>query len=327
MDLFNKCSLCADPETSKNSIISCTACDLSVHVLCYGIESISGNWKCSPCDAGVLGAVCKLCMQNGGALKKTTCGGWVHVLCGLFIDECTFVDKNVMEPVDITNVSDSKSGKTCMFCKSNGGFSPLCSRHKCNNRLHISCAHKNGCLKEDEDKDKKLKFRAYCFDHKPTGTTRRISSVFVRDAVIKKYKKKSEKDNKAKKISQEKNEKEKSSNMNTQWLIEKSLNANESSSSSKRMSDEQPTTNVSMAKQQKLCDSSNSLEWDSYDLNNFKQDSTKYLLDQIFEEENEENFIHACYKDEKMSKVSLISRNILTKLELLRLNVQSKWKN
>lgn len=177
MDQISECSLCQDPETSENPIIACSECNLKVHILCYGIELVDENWKCSPCTAGASEPVCKLCVQSGGALKKTTCGGWAHVLCGLFTEGCKFIDCNAMEPVDISHVSDSKRNKTCMFCKNDRGFAPSCSKNKCVNRLHISCAHKNGCLKEDTGRNEKIKFRAYCLEHKPTESNRRISSI------------------------------------------------------------------------------------------------------------------------------------------------------
>lgn len=302
------CSLCTDPETSENPIITCGDCNLKVHILCYGIESFDGNWMCSPCAVGVKQAVCKLCVQDGGALKKTTCGGWAHVLCGLFIEGCSFLDNNLMEPIDISNVSDTKRNKTCMFCQNDRGFAPLCSKTKCKNRLHISCANKNGCLKEEQNKvSETIKFRAYCLDHKPVDLNRRISAEFVRGAVKSKY----EKSDKAKKGARDNSEKEKSSTMNIQWLIQKSVNANESSSNEKRKQKrEEPTTSDgndhSKRKKVSSFDSPSSLRWDSYDLKNYNQYSVKALsLGSIFPEENEENVQpHVCDKDKKINKVS-----------------------
>lgn len=317
------CSLCMDPETSENPIIVCVGCDLKVHVLCYGIESFNENWMCSPCAEGAEQAVCKLCVQDGGALKKTTCGGWAHVLCALFIEGCSFLDNNLMEPVDISNVTDSKRNKTCMFCQTDRGFAPSCQRSKCKNRLHISCANKNGCLKEEEDKvSKRIKFRAYCLNHKPTDSDRRISAEFVRGAVMKKHKQRAKKSEKVKESARENSEKEKSSTMNIQWLMQKSLNANESSLNSKRKRENEPSTSDGddHSKQRKTNshNSLSSLNWDSYDLKNYKQNSTKSLsLGSIFGEANggnEENvYPHACDKDEKINKVSVNKFSVINK--------------
>lgn len=75
MDQISECSLCQDPETSENPIIACSECNLKVHILCYGIELVDENWKCSPCTAGASEPVCKLCVQSGGALKKRLVAG------------------------------------------------------------------------------------------------------------------------------------------------------------------------------------------------------------------------------------------------------------
>lgn len=276
-----------------------------MHVLCYGVDFNDKNWKCSPCEANALQPVCKLCVQNGGALKKTVCGGWAHVLCGLFIEGCVFIDQNQMEPIDISNVSDSKRNKTCMFCKKDHGFAPLCSNKKCKNRLHISCADKNGCLKEDTNKNKKIKFRAYCFEHKPS-TNRRISSEFFRGAVMKKKEKNVEKtdesQSKTKKDTQkrEKIEKEKSCNMNVQWLIQQSLDenispleANDSTSSEKRKREKPPTANDDHPIPFKQVRNDNA---------SFKLSPS---MENIFSESNKENIFHVCYKDDEISKVSI----------------------
>lgn len=330
MDNISECVLCVDPETSENPIVVCGCCGVKVHTLCYGIEidSDDENWKCSPCNTGSDSPVCKLCVQNGGAFKKTTCGGWVHVLCGLFTEGCNFLDNNIMEPVDISLVSDSKRNKTCVFCKSDCGFSSLCSRGRCNDRLHISCAHKNRCLKEDLDKHGKIKFRAYCNKHKPSDSCRRISSEFVRGAVMKKKEakfekskqkseKSKEKKEKAERSAREKNEKETSSDLNIGWLIEKSMNANKSASSAKKRKFEQQLTvngeislDPSKSKRMEISDCSNSLKWDSYNLqipNINREDSLKIpSFDSIFGDENKENTMQVCYKDEKINKVSTI---------------------
>lgn len=321
----NQCLLCTDAETFENPIVNCDGCGVKVHVLCYGIANLDATWKCSPCQSNELQPVCKLCMQNDGALKKTTCGGWIHVLCALFTEGCRFLDNNSMEPVDISRVSDSKKNKMCIFCKSDGGFASSCDTSKCRNRLHISCAHKIGCLKEEKDKHDKLKFRAYCFEHKPKSDSRRISSEFVRVTALKKNR--DEKKKKKEKKAEEKRDKQKSSTMNTQWLLDKTLNANEISANKKPESDESSNVlvesrqidtslNVNESpsnrkrqldepvdksgspkqKQPKLIHDQSLIDWDSSKINSL----TPSMAD-IFE--NKENF-HTCYKDEHIMKVS-----------------------
>lgn len=301
---MEQCVLCTDEETFENPILNCVDCDLKVHVLCYGIENLDAEFKCSPCQSNVSQSMCILCMKNGGALKKTTCDGWVHVLCALFIEGCRFLDNNVMEPVDISRVSESKRNKKCCFCENDDGFAPLCHHSKCKNRLHITCAQKSGCLKEEADNNKKIKkaikFRAYCLEHKPANSSRRISSEFVRIAALKKGKELKEKK------AEEKKEKEASSNQSgNQWLIEKSLN--QTSSTQKRKNEQHlidsemnrngvNETETQRSKQRKISDGSSLLDWDSS-----KIKSLTPSMEDIFA--NKENF-HSCYKDERILKVS-----------------------
>lgn len=298
----DRCSLCTESETFENPVLNCDSCNLKVHVLCYGAEYLEGVWKCSPCQSNELKVECKLCIQVGGALKKTTCGGWVHVLCGLFTEGCRFMDVNQMEPVDISRVSNSKRNKKCSFCGNKTGFSPLCQKSKCKNRLHISCAHKSGCLKEEKDNYDKLKFRAYCIDHKPNSSSRRISSEFVRVAVLKKNEIKEKK-------AEKKSEKENSSASNTQWLVKESLKAIEASAVSKSAIEKsarkrsskkrnQPINAIesSSPKQAKTIDEPSLIDWDSS-----KLQPLTASMENIFA--NKDNF-HTCYKDEQITKVS-----------------------
>lgn len=72
--------------------------------------------------------------------------------------------------------------------------------------MHITCAQKNKCLKEQIDKKTDtIKYRAYCIDHKPRDASRRISSQFVRGRVLK-----------AK--NEQKNQKEHSNQINSNWI-------------------------------------------------------------------------------------------------------------
>lgn len=201
-----KCDLCTDPDTSNNPIFTCIDCDVSVHVLCYGIlNEEKENWKCSPCENGCTEHVsCELCLQKKGALKQTTSGKWVHTICALFTDGVIFVDFERMEPIDISKVSKTKRGQTCAYCLEIKGYCCWCSRQKCKNRIHITCAQKAKGLKEYINEDDSIKFRAYCGDHKPVN--RRLSSVSVRGMA----KKKKDDDKKRKEIG---------SRMNADWIM------------------------------------------------------------------------------------------------------------
>lgn len=151
---------------------------------CNGILDKIGKWKCSPCHLGKSNFVkCQLCLQKGGAMKPTDCNKWVHVICALFTSGVTFLDDITMEPIDISNVSPRSRNKMCSFCYSTQGFCSTCPAKKCKNRLHVTCGQKNQTLKEiiDPENDN-IKFYAYCKDHKPKDSSRRVSSESVKNA-------------------------------------------------------------------------------------------------------------------------------------------------
>lgn len=171
-----------DLATSENPIFVCEDCGIDVHKLCYGITAQSGNidpWWCSPCGLGHRRAVCQLCLQNGGALKQTTCGHWVHVICALFTDGTIFTNKKRMEPVNISNIPQENHGQNCIFCSEVRGICGKCSAPNCSLFLHITCGQKQKCLKEKTNaKNTKIIFEAYCHQHNPKSS-HRLSSVFV----------------------------------------------------------------------------------------------------------------------------------------------------
>lgn len=204
MAFIGGCSVCTDLETSENRIMTCGECGVKVHMLCYGIENFEENWKCSPCSQDKSNCLCVLCLQGGGSMKRTVCNKWVHVLCALFTNDVVFVDENLMEPVDVSKISDSKRNRTCAFCLKTEGFCSLCSSSKCKNRLHITCAKASECLKEvTNQNDGSIKFRAYCLDHKPVVCARRISARFVRGVV-----------------NEKKQRQEKSAKINANWITQ-----------------------------------------------------------------------------------------------------------
>lgn len=179
------CVVCQDDDqgTSQNPIFVCEDCTIGVHKLCYGIAASSGNvepWWCAPCSTGLSEVICELCLQNGGAMKKTTCGKWVHVVCALFTEGIRFTNKNRMEPVNISHVSQENRGKKCIFCLKICGVCCKCTDPSCNHFLHVTCGQKNKCLKENTNPENdKIVFEAYCHLHKPKESSRRISSLFV----------------------------------------------------------------------------------------------------------------------------------------------------
>lgn len=213
MSSTSECSVCDDPPTPGNEIIACMECGIKVHLLCYGVVgSKKKNWKCSPCQMDKTKFVsCQLCQQKGGALKQTQCKKWVHVICALFTDGVVFCDKIRMEPVNISKITNSKRNKRCTFCYTVQSFFCQCAEPGCNERLHITCAQKNHCLKEvAESNSNSLQFLAFCNQHKPIDTERRLSSGSVKEIVVSK--------------GQEKILKAAGAMKNVEWILQKSQN-------------------------------------------------------------------------------------------------------
>lgn len=134
------CCVCTDPEGAENQFFFCKVCGICIHALCYGIDTdveSSDLWLCSPCTEGFSQSSCVLCFQTNGAMKKTSNGKWVHVICALFTEGAFFEDENDMEPVNLSSVSKSKQNKTCAYCLKAVGFCSLCSKSKCSKRIHV----------------------------------------------------------------------------------------------------------------------------------------------------------------------------------------------
>lgn len=211
------CSVCTDSSTEENPIYACSNCAIKVHVQCYGIQVDAANFKCNPCISTIAEPQCKLCLKTSvGAFKKTNCGGFVHVVCALWTEGVFFENVKLMEPVDISCVPSSMRNKECSFCLETSGFCPDCSKYKCKKRIHISCAQKESCLKEEEKSDASIKFRAYCLDHKPVKSSRRISSVFVQKKTMVQNREAVEAANK------KKDDVEKSAALNSNWILKES---------------------------------------------------------------------------------------------------------
>ncbi|KAL8274567.1 hypothetical protein Esti_001470 [Eimeria stiedai] len=118
-----KCDVCGGAEsTEENAIVFCDACDVPVHLSCYGLDAVPpGDWFCEFCRdalnreaaAAAEGApgeaasaaaaercssnssshgaafprCCCLCPRRSGALLQCKEGPWVHASCALWLPE------------------------------------------------------------------------------------------------------------------------------------------------------------------------------------------------------------------------------------------------
>lgn len=200
------------------------------------VDSPNG-WLCSPCQAGIVEPRCVLCCQIAGAMKRTTNGEWVHAICALFTEGVFFEDANDMKPVNLAGVSESKKNKTCAYCLKAVGFCGLCAKSKCKTRIHVTCAQTNKCTIEvKRDRDDTIDFRAYCLEHRPSKSKRRISSKFVAKVVAKKRTKALKSKHAA------------SANQNSDWIKDAHNLMNENGKRPAKETEKQSNTPVEMTK-------------------------------------------------------------------------------
>jgi len=140
------CNVCGEVvEYEDNRMVQCDGCKVMVHMACYGIkEPPKGNlWLCNVCDLGLGKSppACALCPVLGGAMKPTTCGRWVHVLCAMWIPETCIVDTLRMEPVtNLRAVPKARFALTCQVCNTSYGACIQCDAEKCYVPYHPFCA-------------------------------------------------------------------------------------------------------------------------------------------------------------------------------------------
>lgn len=124
-----ECCICNQKSTEDDIIVNCS-CGISVHKNCYGIKKNNKNnkWKCSACSNNVKKGdlKCILCAKTNGAMKKTTCNKWAHVVCSLFIPEVFFENNECMEPINIEMMPPLRFSRVCYICSKKSGACIKC---------------------------------------------------------------------------------------------------------------------------------------------------------------------------------------------------------
>lgn len=174
------CSICrntdlVDKNTTNpdNPLTACDSCGVNVHELCYGIIDFDDVWRCSWCsDNEGSTKKCVLCPSTKGALKRTTDGRYVHVICAMYHPDSVIEDAELMEPVDLSKIAGAKLKKKCSKCFDIGGCVPCCAKRKCYNFIHATCAQELQYLREVETDDR-LDFKTFCKKHGEALLTKR----------------------------------------------------------------------------------------------------------------------------------------------------------
>ncbi|XP_041356652.1 lysine-specific demethylase 4C-like isoform X2 [Gigantopelta aegis] len=140
-------------------LLVCAKCKVCVHASCYGVFDVAEDkeWKCTRCANHITQADCALCFLRGGALKPTTDGRWVHIICALAITEVHFQDVKNREPVNIGRMTEARLKLRCIHCFSltktwsADAACTQCSLGRCTQAFHVTCAHAAGVLFETSD--------------------------------------------------------------------------------------------------------------------------------------------------------------------------------
>ncbi|KAG1689546.1 putative lysine-specific demethylase 4B [Nymphon striatum] len=149
------------------TLLICSDCGICVHDCCYGVSSASMLWKCDGCSSEESISECCACNLRGGALKATSDGKWIHVICALILPGANFKNNSLL--VDC-NINVARKNLKCVFCgnKSIGRESACaqCSKGKCTQSFHVTCGYAAGVTFKKNDGPEL--FSAFCLKHSET---------------------------------------------------------------------------------------------------------------------------------------------------------------
>eukprot|EP00698_Gefionella_okellyi_P018344 TRINITY_DN5489_c0_g1_i1.p1 TRINITY_DN5489_c0_g1~~TRINITY_DN5489_c0_g1_i1.p1 ORF type:complete len:1058 (-),score=201.19 TRINITY_DN5489_c0_g1_i1:134-3307(-) len=146
------CHVCGSGDVEDgDEILFCEDkdCNVAVHQSCYGIATVpKGEWKCSPCAAGLVGAKkprCVLCPLRSGAFKPTDHHHWAHVMCGMWVPETFIGSTKTMEPVcGCRAIPPSRRKLVCSVCATVGKAPIQCAMKNCYKAFHPLCGREQG---------------------------------------------------------------------------------------------------------------------------------------------------------------------------------------
>ncbi|KAF8336005.1 bromodomain-containing protein [Amanita rubescens] len=169
------CAVCDDSEgENSNAIVFCDGCNLAVHQEqdCYGVPYIpEGQWLCRKCTVSPENPVsCVLCPIEGGAFKQTVTGGWVHLLCAIWVPETRVANEVFMEPITgVDKISKQRWRLKCSLCDIKGGACIQCAKASCFTAFHTTCARKEKLLMpmKSTQGSEPVTLTCYCEKHLP----------------------------------------------------------------------------------------------------------------------------------------------------------------
>lgn len=163
------CSICLSDESLEiDEIVECDCCSITVHESCYGlinpneeVESLNSEassnttepWFCDACKANrrVNELNCELCPKQGGILKQTETGRWVHLVCALYISGVAFSNTQQLSGITLFEMNYERwAARSCSLCEderfARTGVCISCDAGMCRNYFHVTCAQSHGLL-------------------------------------------------------------------------------------------------------------------------------------------------------------------------------------
>jgi hypothetical protein len=163
------CDICTQSDSDgTNALLQCARCKCNIHQGCYGVAgTVSAGWTCSKCNGRSTEEAdslrCAICEHAGGAIQRTTCGKWVHVVCALWTPDVVVVDIPTMRPMDISTLDEDRFKLTCTICNLKQGACIQCNVRDCTTAFHASCARSQKWTVENPGEE--LPFTVYCGAH------------------------------------------------------------------------------------------------------------------------------------------------------------------
>ncbi|KAF9129525.1 hypothetical protein BGW39_004084 [Mortierella sp. 14UC] len=170
---------------------------------CYGVKTLpseSEPWLCDRCKAPpeeVVSCVC--CPSKDGAFRRLIpedpSGGWVHVVCALWLPETTLGDPENVDRISVRDIPEKNWNLTCYMCPdpqdATLGACVQCDAGQCRKSFHITCAQSYSLLETIEDSDMADPYFTYCKQHGSADGQSKLNGwakwVKQRDAFLKRW--------------------------------------------------------------------------------------------------------------------------------------------
>ncbi|KAG0342579.1 PHD finger protein 14 [Podila humilis] len=142
---------------------------------------------------------CVCCPAKDGAFRRLIpedpSGGWVHVVCALWLPEVTLGDTANVDKISVRDIPERNWNLTCYICTdlqdATLGACVQCDAGQCRKSFHVTCAQKYSLLETLEDSDMADPYFTYCKQHGSTDGHPKINGwakwIRDRDGFLKKW--------------------------------------------------------------------------------------------------------------------------------------------